>query len=105
MRARVFIHADFALLIANFVRHVIAQHFFRLVIDGFAALLSRGVGIVILHRALHLVTGIAATQRADHGSHIFTPAAAELVTNHATRYRAQNRADKLLCGGAILVLH
>ncbi|VEA18680.1 Uncharacterised protein [Salmonella enterica subsp. enterica] len=49
LRSGVFIHADFALLIANFVGHVVAKHLFRFVIHRLTALLRGSVSITFLH--------------------------------------------------------
>lgn len=57
-RARIVVHTDFALLIANFVRDVIAQQFLRFIIDRLATLTVGGIGIPILQITLHLVARI-----------------------------------------------
>ncbi len=81
--AWIVIHADFALLVANLVSHVIAQHFLRFVIHRFAALLRAGGSVVVLQGTLYLVTGIPATQRTYHGRNITAPATAKLVADRA----------------------
>ena len=94
------IHADFPLLIAYLIGHIVAEHFIGFVIHRFAALLGGGVGIVVLHRALDLVTGIAAAQRTYHRRYTTSATAAKLVANHPARHRAQHRT-----GDAVFILY
>ena len=94
------IHPDFPLLIAYLIGHIVTQHFVGFVIHRFAALLRGGVGVVVLHRALDLVTGIAAAQRAHHRRHAASVTAAELVANHPARHRAQHGT-----GDAVFILY
>jgi len=70
---RVVLHTDFALLFPDAVCHIVTQHFLCFVINRFAALLRRGVGIAFLQVALDLVTGIAAAQRAHDRSDMVLP--------------------------------
>lgn len=76
-RARIVVHTDFALLIANFVRDVIAQQFLRFIIDRLATLTVGGIGIPILQITLHLIARIPPRQRAGHGGDISAPLAAD----------------------------
>ncbi|MNH30895.1 hypothetical protein D3C79_912130 [compost metagenome] len=59
-----------------------------------------GVGITLLHAFLHLVAGIAATDRTGHGSDLFTGAAADLVTQQATCQGTDHGT-----GDLVLILH
>lgn len=78
-RARIMVHADFALLIANFIRDVIAQQFLRFIIHRLATLAVGGIRITILQVALDLIARIATRQRAGYSCDIPAPPAAELM--------------------------
>jgi hypothetical protein len=83
-RAGVIFHADFTLLIAYFIGHVISQFFLLFIINCFAALFGCGVGIPILQSTLDLITGITARYRTRYCRYIPAATATKLVTQHPT---------------------
>ncbi|MNQ69192.1 hypothetical protein D3C85_837740 [compost metagenome] len=90
------VHAHLADLAVQLVLHVIAHQLLTGVGDGFAASLGGGVGVTGLHVLLHLVAGITATHRPCDGRDLLAGAAADLVAQQATRYRAQHGAGDLM---------
>lgn len=98
--AGIAIHADLALLCANFVGDVIAQHFLGFVIYRLATLLRRSVGIIVLHMALNLITCIPARQSPRHRGNILVSTTADLMAQDATGHRAEHRFRQ-----TILILH
>src|SRR5450830_1561874 len=87
--ARVTIHPDLAFLATQLITHVVADHLVADIIDRVAAFLGRGVGVTLLHALLHLVAGVTAADRTDHGGQGLAATAADQATEQTTADRTQ----------------
>ena len=90
------IHLHLAHLVTDGIGHVVTHDLVADVVDRIAARLRGGVGVTLLHAFLHLVAGIAATDRTGHGGNLLAGTTTNLVTQQATGDGTDHRTGDLV---------
>src|SRR5690606_2313922 len=94
--ARMTIHAHAAGAVADPVFDLIADYLFLLIVVCVATALGSGIGVVLLHPLLSLVTGITASCGPGYRSNLLAGAPANLIAEYTADHGAGHAAQHLV---------